>query len=217
MQGSQMNGEPSAARRRMVREQITARGVSDPRVIAAMESVPRHEFVPEDIRVFAHDDRPLPIGHGQTISQPYIVAFMIDRLALQPGARVLEIGTGGGYQAAVLAKIAAEVFTIEIVAPLAERAKNDLRRLGYQNVHVKHGDGHQGWPEEAPFDGIIAACAPDQIPPPLVAQLAEGERLVIPVGGTGAQELRILEKRNGTMELRDILPVRFVPMTGGNG
>ena len=200
----------------MVAEQIAAPGrdVKDARVLRALSSVPRHEFIPAESRVLAYTDRPLPIGFGQTISQPFIVAFMTEHLAPQPAHRVLEIGTGSGYQAAVLSGLVADVYTIEIVEPLARRAAADLDRLGYRNVHVRAGDGYRGWPGAAPFDSIIVTCAPDHVPAPLAAQLKEGGRMVIPVGGFGAQRLHILEKVNGRLEERAVLPVSFVPMTG---
>lgn len=207
----------SAAREEMVKEQIAARGVRDERVLKAMREVPRHELVPVEVRRLAYTDRPLPIGHGQTISQPYIVAFMTEKLAPRPTDRVLEVGTGSGYQAAVLAKLVAEVFTIEIVEPLAARATADLRRLGFANVRVKSADGYQGWAEHAPFDAVIVTCAPDHVPQPLVDQLKEGGRMIIPVGEAGVQELVLLEKRSGKVEHRAVLPVRFVPMTGEAG
>ena len=176
--------------------------------------MPRHEFVPEKIRSEAYEDHPLPIGHGQTISQPYIVAFMTEKLAPKPTDRLLEIGTGSGYQAAILAELVKEVYTIEIVEPLAERAKADLARLNYTNVFVKAGDGYQGWPKKAPFDAIIVTCAPEQIPQPLIDQLKEGGRMIIPVGPTdGVQELWLLEKKSGKVEQKAVLQVRFVPMT----
>ena len=202
------------ARRRMVSEQIAARGVTDERVLAAMAAVPRHEFMPAEVRDEAYADRPVPIGYEQTISQPYIVAFMTAQLAPKRGERILEIGTGSGYQAAVLARLVEEVFSIEIVEALGRRAAADLARLGFDNVRVRTGDGYAGWPEEAPFDAIIVTCAPDHVPAPLVAQLREGGRMIIPVGGPGAQELILLEKRGGKVERRAVLPVRFVPMTG---
>jgi protein-L-isoaspartate(D-aspartate) O-methyltransferase len=207
--------EPSfaAAREKMVREQIIARGIADLRVLDAMRAIARHELVPAENRQHAYEDRPLPIGHGQTISQPFIVAFMTEHLA--PGAkdRVLEIGTGSGYQAAILSRLVREVFTIEIIEPLATRARADLGRIGCRNVHVRHGDGYQGWPEKAPFDSIIVTCAPENIPSALVAQLREGGRMVIPVGGVfGPQTLYVLEKREGIMEKKTELPVAFVPM-----
>jgi protein-L-isoaspartate(D-aspartate) O-methyltransferase len=216
--GSQGAGEPTedafASRRaRMVEEQIRARGVRDPRVLEAMAAVPRHRFVPDEYREGAYGDFPLPIGFNQTISQPYIVAFMTEALRVGPGAKVLEIGTGSGYQAAVLGEIAAEVYTIEIVSPLAAQAAALLEELGYTNVHVKDGDGYAGWPEHAPFDGIMVTAAPDHVPQPLVDQLAVGGRLVIPVG-VAEQELRVLTKQaDGRLHEGERLPVRFVPLT----
>lgn len=210
------DGDPwAAARQRMVDAQLAGPGrdISNPRVLAAMAKVPRHDFVPPDQRDFAYQDRPLPIGYGQTISQPYIVAFMTEALAPQPTDRVLEVGTGSGYQAAVLAGLVAEVFTLEIIEPLAQRAEATLRRLGITNVRVRAGDGYRGWPEHAPFDAIIVTCAPEAVPPPLVAQLKNGGRMIIPVGAY-TQSLVLLENRDGSLHERDVLPVRFVPMTG---
>ena len=201
------------ARERMVVDQIQARGVRDPRVLQAMRSVPRHLFVPPALVADAYADHPLPIGSEQTISQPYIVAFMTDALGLQGGQKVLEIGTGSGYQAAVLSGIVARVFTIEIVEPLAAQAKERLARLGYTNVHARAGDGYLGWPEEAPFDAIMVTAAAPRIPEPLKEQLKDGGRLVIPVGDV-EQELILLTKRGARFEERRVLPVRFVPMTG---
>jgi protein-L-isoaspartate(D-aspartate) O-methyltransferase len=199
----------------MVAEQIERRGVKDPRVLEAMRQVPRHEFVPEAERDEAYDDRPLPIGHGQTISQPYIVALMTESLALKGTEKVLEVGTGSGYQAAVLSLLAKEVFTIEIVEPLGKQAAGVLKRLGYTNVTVRVGDGYRGWRDAAPFDAIIVTCAPDAVPEPLVHQLAEGGRMIIPVGPEGkAQQLVLLKKKHGKLHQQEILPVRFVPMTG---
>jgi protein-L-isoaspartate(D-aspartate) O-methyltransferase len=204
-----------AARREMVAQQIRARGVENPKVLAAMGRVPRHEFVPSVLHGLAYADRPLPIGHGQTISQPFIVAFMTEALRPAPTDRVLEIGTGSGYQAAVLAELVAQVYTIEIVPPLGEQARADLARLKYGNVHVRVGDGYEGWPEHAPFDAIIVTCSPEQVPQPLVDQLRDGGRMVIPVGTqAGGQDLYLLEKRGGKVVRQAILPVRFVPMTG---
>jgi protein-L-isoaspartate(D-aspartate) O-methyltransferase len=203
------------AREAMVVQQMAARDIKDERVLAAIREVPRHEFVPAEHRNSTYEDTPLPIGHGQTISQPYIVAFMTERLAPKPTDRVLEIGAGSGYQAAVLSKLVKEVFTIEIVEPLATRAAADLQRLGFKNVHVKAGDGYEGWPEHAPFDAVIVTCAPDHVPEALVRQLKDGGRMIIPVGGErGPQELYILEKRGGELKKQSVLPVRFVPMTG---
>jgi protein-L-isoaspartate(D-aspartate) O-methyltransferase len=201
------------ARERMVSDQIVARGVKDPRTLAAMRRVPRHLFVPEEQRAQAYDDHPLPIGHGQTISQPYIVGFMTEALRLQGGETVLEVGTGSGYQAAVLGEIAAHVYTIEIVEPLAEEAKRTLARLGYANVLARAGDGYQGWPEAAPFDAIMVTAAAPRIPEALKAQLKEGGRLVIPVGDE-YQELVVVTRKGDRFEERRVLPVRFVPMTG---
>lgn len=211
--------EFASARKKLVEEQIAApgRGINSKRVLQVMGSVPRHEFVPESQRNFAYRDEPLPIGYGQTISQPSLVAFMTDRLDLQPTDRVLEIGTGSGYQAAILSQLVAYVYTIEIVEPLARRAMADLKRLGYNNVSVRIGDGYKGWREYAPFDAVIVTCAPDHIPQPLVDQLRDGGRMVIPVGQTGNQSLYLLQKHGPVVEQRAILAVRFVPMTGKMG
>ena len=202
----------AAQRQRMVQQQLVARGIEDERVLAAMAKVPREEFVPADARVDAYEDGPLPIGHGQTISQPYIVAFMTQQLRPQTSDRVLEIGTGSGYQAAILAELVKEVYSVEIVEPLAKGAEATLARLGYKNIHLKVGDGYKGWPEEAPFDAIIVTCAPDKVPQPLVDQLKDDGRMVIPVGERFAQELYLLEKKNGQLKESVTLPVRFVPM-----
>ncbi|WP_193214521.1 protein-L-isoaspartate(D-aspartate) O-methyltransferase [Luteolibacter marinus] len=213
--GEGMRGETSQRREMMVAEQIERRGVKDPRVLAAMRKVPRHEFVPAEVQGHAYDDRPLPIGHGQTISQPYIVAFMTEALALEGDEKVLEIGTGSGFQAAVLGELAKQVYTIEIVEPLGRNAAEVLKRLGYDNVKTRIGDGFQGWREEAPFDAVIVTCAPDDVPRPLVDQLADGGRMIIPVGPEGkAQQLVLLRKKNGHLTRTESLPVRFVPMTG---
>jgi protein-L-isoaspartate(D-aspartate) O-methyltransferase len=200
----------------MVAEQLAAPGrdITNARVLAAMAKVPRHEFVPERGRPQAYEDHPLPIGHGQTISQPFIVAFMTEKLQPRPKDRVLEIGTGSGYQAAVLAELVAEVYTIEIIEDLARQAAADLKRLGYTNVHVRAGDGYKGWPEAAPFDAIIVTCAPERIPQPLTDQLKDGGHMIIPVGAGYEQQLVLLSKRGGKLEQQAILPVRFVPMTG---
>lgn len=200
-------------RKRMVTDQMRARDIRDERVLAAIERVPRHRFVAEDQRAAAYEDYPLSIGHGQTISQPYIVAFMTQ--ALQVGARdkVLEIGTGSGYQAAVLGELADQVYTIEIVEPLARSAEALLKELGYRNVHVRAGNGYAGWPDEAPFDRIMVTAAPDEVPQALVDQLKVGGLMAIPVG-TVIQELRIMRKTATGMEVLQTLPVRFVPMTG---
>ena len=202
----------AAQRQRMVEQQLKPRGIKDDRVLAAMARVPREEFVPADERGDAYEDGPLPIGFDQTISQPYIVAFMTEQLRLRPSDRLLEIGSGSGYQAAVLAELVADVYTIEIVEPLAKTAEATLQRLGYKNVHLRVGDGYQGWPEEAPFDAIIVTCAPDKVPQPLVEQIKDGGRMVIPVGERFAQQLYLLEKKNGQLKESVTLPVRFVPM-----
>ena len=190
------------ARQQMVAEQLARqrRDITNARVLAVMGTVPRHEFVPERLRPDAYADQPLPIGHGQTISQPYVVAFMTERLEPKPMDRVLEVGTGSGYQAAVLAGLVAEVYTIEIISDLAQRAAADLKRLGCTNVHVRAGDGYQGWPEAAPFDGIIVTCAPERVPQPLIDQLKDGGRIIIPVGRAWSQDLVLLRKRSGKLE-----------------
>ena len=204
-------------RNRMVSTQLEARGIKDARVLAAMRKVPRHEFVPDALVASAYDDGALPIGHAQTISQPYIVALMTELAALGPGAKVLEVGTGSGYQAAVLAEVAKDVYSIEIVEPLGRRAEATLRRLGYERVHVRTGDGYRGWPEAAPFDAILVTAAPDHVPPALLEQLAVGGRLVIPVGGSGEQELWVYTRTEHGVERRHLLPVRFVPLRSDPG
>jgi protein-L-isoaspartate(D-aspartate) O-methyltransferase len=203
-----------AERQQMVQQQLMARGIREGRVLAAMAKVPREEFVPADERADAYTDHPLPIGYDQTISQPYIVAFMTEQLHPKPSDRVLEIGTGSGYQAAILAEVVAEVYTIELAEPLARNAEATLARLGYKNLHVKVGDGYKGWPENAPFDAIIVTCAPERVPRPLTDQLKDGGRMIIPVGDRFAQELYLLEKKNGQLKESAVLPVRFVPMAG---
>jgi protein-L-isoaspartate(D-aspartate) O-methyltransferase len=211
--------EYTAARKRMVQQQLAGPGrdITNQLVLDAMGKVPRHEFVPANLRDEAYDDRPLPIGYGQTISQPYIVAFMTEQLDPQPAHRVLEIGTGSGYQAAVLSGLVKEVYTIEIIEPLARRAEADLKRLSCTNVHVRTGDGYKGWPQASPFDAIIVTCAPDHVPQPLIDQLKEGGRMIIPVGPLEDQSLYLLQKRNGRVERQTVLAVRFVPMTGKRG
>lgn len=201
----------------MVKEQLTSPGrdISDERVLSAMATVPRHEFVPEAYKHQAYEDHPLPIGFGQTISQPFVVAFMSEQLRPLETNRVLEIGTGSGYQAAVLSSLVKDVYSVEIIEALGDRARETLQRLGYDNVHVRIGDGFEGWPEFAPFDLIIVTCAPEQVPDPLVEQLKEGGRMIIPVGTEGSQFLYVLEKRSDRVERKAVLPVRFVPMTGG--
>jgi len=208
------DSDMSEERSDMVREQIEARGIKNPRVISAMLDVRRHLFVPESSAEDAYQDFPLAIGAGQTISQPYIVALMTELLDPQPGDRVLEIGTGSGYQAAVLSRLVADVYSIELIAALGDAARDRLEEQGYTNVHVRIGDGYQGWPEEAPFDGIIVTAAPPEIPARLVDQLAEGGRMVVPVG-TNYQELLLVEKKDGVVSKRVITAVRFVPMVKG--
>ena len=211
-QQSSTTADFALQRQRMVEQQLKPRGINDVRVLAAMAKVPREEFIPVDARAGAYEDGPLPIGYDQTISQPYVVAFMTEQLRPKQGDRVLEIGSGSGYQAAILAELMAEVYTMEIVGPLAKTAEATLQRLGYQNVHIKVGDGYKGWPEEAPFDAIIVTCAPENVPQPIVDQLKDGGRMVIPVGERFAQQLYLLEKKNGQLKESATLPVRFVPM-----
>jgi protein-L-isoaspartate(D-aspartate) O-methyltransferase len=207
-------GDPyTVARHQMVTTQIVSRGVRDPRVLDALRQVERHRFVPDSLRDHAYEDRPLAIGHGQTISQPYIVALMTEEARVGPGSRVLEIGTGSGYQAAVLSVLAGQVSSIEIVEPLAAQAAALLRALGYANVTVRAGDGYRGWPERAPFDAILVTAAPPELPQPLLDQLAVGGRLVAPVG-EGVQELVVVERTAKGLQRRAVIPVRFVPMTG---
>jgi len=215
--GSQ--GDPEERFRRlraeMVAEQIAGRGVKDERVLEVMRTLPRHLFVPPSAQAEAYADKPLPIGGGQTISQPYIVAFMTELLGVGPEDTVLEIGTGSGYQAAVLGRLARQVYTIEIIPRLAQEAEARLKVMGYSNVEVKAGDGYLGWPEQAPFDRIIVTAAPPEIPPALLAQLKRGGRMVLPVGKTGrTQQLMVLEKSRTSDEIvgRNVIPVRFVPM-----
>jgi protein-L-isoaspartate(D-aspartate) O-methyltransferase len=200
----------------MVDEQLASREITHAATLAAMRKVPRHRFVPEQLARSAYADSPLPIGHGQTISQPLIVAFMTQTAQITRDSKVLEIGTGSGYQAAVLAQLAGHVYTIEIVPVLAQSARQILRRLGYSNVSVRQGDGYQGWPEEAPFDRVILTASPPEIPQTLIDQLARGGRLVAPVGRLGSQELVLIEKKaDGTLRRRSVLPVAFVPMKPG--
>lgn len=202
------------AREEMVEEQIRARSISDPRVLLAMAKVPRHRFVLEDYLSQAYADHPLPIGHGQTISQPYIVALMTQHLGLEPGEKVLEIGTGSGYQAAILAELTDQVYTVEIIRPLAEQAAATLKELGY-HVHSKADDGYYGWPEYAPFDAIIVTCAPDHVPQPLTRQLSDRARLVIPVGPPGFyQTLWLIQRKGEQFRSTNLAGVTFVPMLG---
>ncbi len=204
-------------REEMIEKQLRRRGVHDAAVLAAMAEVPRHEFVSEEVRVHAYDDLPLPIGSGQTISQPYIVAAMTAALHLQPGDRVLEIGTGCGYHAAVLSRLAKEIFTIERRPELASSASAKLARLGYSNAHVHCGDGTLGLPELAPFDAILVAAAAPAVPKPLLAQLAEGGRIILPVGGAEHQELQLIERRGDTFPTKMLEGCRFVPLLGYHG
>jgi len=203
------------AREEMVATQIESRGIKDEKVIEAMRRVPRHKFVPPGLESSAYEDRPLPIGCGQTISQPYIVALMTQLLELCGEDKVLEVGTGSGYQAAILSEIASEVYTIEIFEELGVSATERLKNLGYYKVKVKVADGYYGWPEEAPFNAIIVTCAADHIPPPLIAQLKDGGKMCIPVGSVfQVQKLMLVEKKDGEITAKNILPVRFVPMLG---
>lgn len=201
---------------RMVEEQIKARGITNEAVLRAMSKVPRHRFVPASQASLAYEDHPLPIGHGQTISQPLIVAYMTEAAEISANERVLEIGTGSGYQAAILSEVAKEVYTIEIIPELAESARRVLSELGYKNVHSKTGDGYQGWPEHAPFDAIVVTAAPDQIPKSLVDQLALEGKMVIPVGTTNQQMVIVSKTRDGVVEQKTF-PVRFVPMVSKPG
>jgi len=208
-----MSLDDGARRERMVEEQIVRRGVRDPRVLAALRKIPRPAFVPESLRAAAYEDEPLPIGEGQTISQPYIVGFMTEALALKGGERVLEIGTGSGYQTAVLAELAAEVCTVEILASLSLRARTALAALGYANVRFRTGDGAAGWLEYAPYDAIMVTAAPVSVPAELRSQLTVGGRMIIPVG-SGGQTLVLVRRRENGYEDTDLLAVRFVPLVG---
>ncbi len=211
---AQSRGSFESARNKMVDEEIVAAGVKNKRVVQSMRNTPRHEFMPVSERKMAYYDMALPIGEGQTISPPFVVAYMTEAIDPQPGDRVLEIGTGSGYQAAVLSPLVREVYTIEIVAPLGKKAEKVLERLHYDNVHVKVGDGYQGWPEHAPFDKIIVTCSPEKVPPALVTQLKEGGRMVIPCGERYQQTLYLMKKTDGRMVAEALQPTLFVPMTG---
>jgi protein-L-isoaspartate(D-aspartate) O-methyltransferase len=204
-------------RNKMVDEQIVRRGITSKPVVDAMRAVERHRFVPANVVKEAYNDYPLPIGEGQTISQPYIVGYMTEALSLKPTDRVLEIGTGSGYQAAILGLIVSEVYTIEVIEALGVRAERLLRELGYKNIEVRIGDGYAGWPEAAPFDAIIVTCSPTKIPQPLQEQLAEGGRMIIPVGEQYTQELILLKKEKGNLKPISRLPVMFVPMRDSGG
>ncbi len=212
---AQQDGSFEAARQQMIGRDLKGRDITDEAVLQAMRDVPRHRFVSPAQQDIAYADFPLPIGHGQTISQPYVVAFMTQMLEVKPADRVLEIGTGCGYQAAVLSKLAGHVYTIEIVEPLAAEARTRLAELGYNNISVKAGDGFEGWSEHAPFDRIILTCAVKEIPPKLIEQLKENGRIIAPVGAEyGVQYLVISTKQAGSLKHKSVLPVRFVPMTG---
>lgn len=208
--------ERADERQRMVKVGVAERGVSDPRVLAALRHVPRHLFVPKNYQQHAYENRPLPIGHGQTISQPFIVGLMTQMLDLQTGEKVLEIGTGSGYQAAVLSEITPYVYTIEIVPALGRQARRRFDKLGYATIKSKIGDGYKGWPKHAPFDAIILTAAPDEIPDPLIQQLGPGGTLVAPVGESGETQIltKLTKSENGEIRIQKRLPVRFVPMTG---
>ncbi|MHC1789186.1 protein-L-isoaspartate(D-aspartate) O-methyltransferase [Solidesulfovibrio sp.] len=218
MNGSGLKTDFKRSRERMVREQIEARGVTNPDVLRAMRKVPRHLFVEEALIPQAYEDHPLPIGHGQTISQPYVVAWMTELLEVKPGCRVLEIGTGSGYQAAVLAELGADVFTVERVKPLYELARARMDALRYRRVRLKLDDGTLGWPDEAPFDRILVAAGGPRIPPPLVAQLAETGRMAIPVGASRrSQKLCLVRRENGRVIVRELGGVMFVDLVGAHG
>ena len=197
----------------MVEEQLSSRGIRDRAVLSAMSTVPRHQFVPSQLMSLAYMDRPLPIGHHQTISQPYIVAYMLEAAHLKSNQKILEIGTGSGYQTALLSQLVAEVYTIEIIPDLAKKAQQTLSQLGYENIHVKIGDGYRGWPQHSPYDAIIVTAAPAQIPAPLIEQLTTNGRIIIPIG-FGYQELVVLSKTAEGLHQETMLPVQFVPMTG---
>jgi protein-L-isoaspartate(D-aspartate) O-methyltransferase len=217
MHHSALSQDYNRLREKMVEEQLINRGIISKPVLNAMRKVERHRFVPSELMREAYNDYPLPIGEGQTISQPYIVAFMTEALVLKPTDRVLEIGTGSGYQAAILAEICTEVYSIEIEEVLGQRADNLLNELGYKNIQVRIGDGYLGWPERAPFDAIIVTCSPSKIPQPLQDQLREGGRMIIPVGDTYTQELILVKKEKGKLSKQYRLPVMFVPMRSNSG
>jgi len=211
--GNSMNKDNYAFERlQMVESQLKARGIKDPKILEVINKTPRHLFVPENIRKYAYEDQPLDIGYGQTISQPYIVAFMTEAANLEPNAKVLEIGTGSGYQTAILAGLCKEVYTIEFIKELGTQAKKQFMELGYNNVHTRIGDGYKGWPEAAPFDVIIATAAPEELPTELIKQLKESGRLIVPVGGTSSQNLMRITRTKDGIKKEDLLSVRFVPM-----
>ena len=203
----------SRKREEMVRSQLISRGISSKKVLDAFRKVPRHLFVPDEYKEVAYADRPLPLSHDQTISQPYIVAYMTEILDIQPGHKILEIGTGSGYQAAILHEMEAEVYSVEIIRPLSDKARSTLLSLGYDQIHLKTGDGYKGWSEFAPFHGVLVTCSPSEIPPPLIEQLGEGGKMIIPVGKAGyIQYLYLVQKINGKIKMENVMPVRFVPM-----
>ncbi len=209
-----LQSEKQSERNAMINNQIIARGISHKATIEALRKVERHKLVPDNQKQMAYRDSPLPIGYGQTISQPYIVAFMTESIQPEKGQKILEIGTGSGYQAAVLAEIVDDVYTIEIVEELGKRAKRDLKKIGYNNIHIKIGDGYNGWEEHAPFDAIVVTAAAEYIPPPLIKQLKDGGKMIIPVGTQFmTQQLVLVEKTDGKVRSRNVMPVRFVPFT----
>jgi protein-L-isoaspartate(D-aspartate) O-methyltransferase len=210
----QSDDPTAAARNRMVQRHLVERGIKNPRVLAAFRTVPRHRFLPPGTQRQAYDDESIPIGEGQTITPPYDVAFMTEVLDPQPGDRVYEVGTGSGYQSAILSRLVKDVFSVEIHAPLSARASKVHRELGYTNIHTRVGDGYGGWPEAAPFDAIIVTCAPQKVPAPLVEQLKEGGRMVIPLGDRFTQSVHLVQKRDGKLIDRELKPTLFVPMTG---
>jgi protein-L-isoaspartate(D-aspartate) O-methyltransferase len=213
---AQTNADFAAKREQMVKQQIIARGIHDTKVLNAMRKVKRHLFVPPDLALQAYDDRPLTIGQGQTISQPYIVAYMTEALDLRTSDKVLEIGTGSGYQAAILSELCDSVFSVEIIPSLGEKASALLKSLNYRNVHIKIGDGYEGWVAHAPYQAIIVTCSPSHVPQPLIDQLDEGGKMIIPVGKTFNQQLIVLVKSKGQLIQHNVLPVRFVPMMDKN-
>ncbi len=198
----------------MVQRHLVERGIEDPRVLDAFRTVPRHKFLPPESRRLAYDDESIPIGEGQTITPPYDVAFMTEVLQGKPTDKIYEVGTGSGYQAAILSRIVRDVYSVEIHKPLSERATKVLKELGYNNVHTRHGDGYAGWPEAAPFDAVIVTCAPEKIPQPLIDQLKEGGRMIIPLGDRFNQVVHLITKKNGKLTDRQLKPTLFVPMTG---
>jgi protein-L-isoaspartate(D-aspartate) O-methyltransferase len=204
----------ASARARMVERHLADRGIKNPRVLDAFRTVPRHRFLPKETQRLAYDDESIPIGEGQTITPPFDVAFMTEALDPKPTDRVYEVGTGSGYQAAILSRLVKDVYSVEIHKPLSERATAVLKELGYTNVHTRHGDGYAGWPDAAPFDAIIVTCAPEKIPPPLVEQLKEGGRMVIPLGGRFDQVVHMITKKGGKLYDEQLRPTLFVPMTG---